>query len=767
MKKLIFFLFVSLGLNAQFNYQAIVKDAGGEVMTNTQVKLKFSLMQASSTSDPVYVEEHTLTTPYDGVVNLSVGGGTVSSGSFSDIDWGQQVFLKQELDTGNGYEDMGTRPLASVPVAEFAKFTKGFKVDAANNISVGESSMGQVSSTGNLNVAVGWRTLENNGGGSSNVAVGERSMMGGDGNQQIVNATGSWNTAVGAATLMMNTNGNENAAFGAGAMENSTSGSENVAIGYQALSSNDGGFMNTAVGSRAMHNRNTSGYWNTAVGTQSLKNNETGTENVALGAGAMYSPRGSNFTTAVGVLAGNTPSSTLNTFIGYHASGWGELTNSTAIGANAQITASNMIQLGNASVTLVNTSGVVAAADFVIDGTSIVNSISATGLVDTNENIKIGDRVLSNIISATHNIGIGNDALSSNVSGTYNVALGIDALRNNTASRNTALGSLALKDNTTGTTNTAVGFYSLVHNQTGNRNVGLGDAASYYNIDGDYNVALGTIALLHNVSGSSNVAVGDAALYNSISSSNVAVGDGAGYDLTTDNSDFNTFVGAGANTVSGTTITNATALGSNAQVTTSHSIQLGNSDVNLINTSAVVSATGFRGNADEVTLTYSGTIMNILDIMNDLRSEIDNLKQIINGIYNAIASTAAVAFETYFDLETGTICNNCDFGATAQYDLIFAAGSGDVRARMWWNSQYANMALVDDKTFEQITYLDLSNYYFCQHINDTNSACANTDTPPTDFVGIFQTSEGNYFAVEYITEDSSNVSFRYKWLSAN
>lgn len=55
-------------------------------------------------------------------------------------------------------------PLASVPVAEFAKFTKGFKVDAANNISVGESSMGQVSSTGNLNVAVGWRTLENNGG---------------------------------------------------------------------------------------------------------------------------------------------------------------------------------------------------------------------------------------------------------------------------------------------------------------------------------------------------------------------------------------------------------------------------------------------------------------------------------------------------------------------------------------------------------------------------------------------------------------------------
>jgi len=121
MKKLLLFLFISFGLNAQFNYQAIVKDSNGNLVTNNQVKFKFSLMYLSSTASPVYVEEHTVTTPPDGVNNLTVGGGTVVNGTFSNIDWSQSVFMKEELDTGSGYQDMGTRKVASVPVAEYAK----------------------------------------------------------------------------------------------------------------------------------------------------------------------------------------------------------------------------------------------------------------------------------------------------------------------------------------------------------------------------------------------------------------------------------------------------------------------------------------------------------------------------------------------------------------------------------------------------------------------------------------------------------------------
>ena len=121
MKKLILLLLISVGLNAQFNYQAIVKDSDGNLITNNQVKFKFYLMYQSSTASPVFVEEHTVITPPDGVVNLSVGGGTVVNGTFSDIDWSQSVFMKEEIDTGSGYQDMGTKQIASVPVAEYAK----------------------------------------------------------------------------------------------------------------------------------------------------------------------------------------------------------------------------------------------------------------------------------------------------------------------------------------------------------------------------------------------------------------------------------------------------------------------------------------------------------------------------------------------------------------------------------------------------------------------------------------------------------------------
>ena len=59
------------------------------------------------------------------MVNLSVGGGTVINGTFSNVDWSQNVFMKEELDTGSGYQDMGTKQIASVPVAEYAKRVAG------------------------------------------------------------------------------------------------------------------------------------------------------------------------------------------------------------------------------------------------------------------------------------------------------------------------------------------------------------------------------------------------------------------------------------------------------------------------------------------------------------------------------------------------------------------------------------------------------------------------------------------------------------------
>ena len=57
-----YILLISVGISAQFNYQAIVKDNNGEILTNNQVKIKFSISYQSTSVSPVFIEEHTLTT---------------------------------------------------------------------------------------------------------------------------------------------------------------------------------------------------------------------------------------------------------------------------------------------------------------------------------------------------------------------------------------------------------------------------------------------------------------------------------------------------------------------------------------------------------------------------------------------------------------------------------------------------------------------------------------------------------------------------------
>ena len=220
MKKLLIFLLLSVGLNAQFNYQALVKHSSGGVISNNQVKIKFSLMYYSSTATPVFIEEHDITIPDDGVVNLSVGGGTVVNGTFSSIDWSQSVFMKEELDTGDGYQDMGTRKVASVPVAEFAKKVDG--IDFENfNIKIYEGLNRNISGTTNValwslnkletgmsNVGIALGSLNSLVSGSFNVAVGEGALA---------RTVDSYNTALGfnAGLRLEEQNSNNNTFIGA------------------------------------------------------------------------------------------------------------------------------------------------------------------------------------------------------------------------------------------------------------------------------------------------------------------------------------------------------------------------------------------------------------------------------------------------------------------------------------------------------------------------------------------------------------------------
>ncbi len=122
---IVILLFLGLSLKAQapqgFNYQATVRNASGDLVISQNVSFGFNIIQGSQTADPAYSEEHTLSTDDLGQVSLVIGQGSPTTGIFSEIDWSiGNYYLAIELDTGSGFEPMGTSQLLSVPYAMYS-----------------------------------------------------------------------------------------------------------------------------------------------------------------------------------------------------------------------------------------------------------------------------------------------------------------------------------------------------------------------------------------------------------------------------------------------------------------------------------------------------------------------------------------------------------------------------------------------------------------------------------------------------------------------
>jgi hypothetical protein len=158
--------------------------------------------------------------------------------------------------------------------------------------------------TGAANTAVGWFSLFGDTTASFNTGVGAGTLLFNNGDQNtavgvaalLSNTTGSFNTATGVSALSGNTTGVSNNAFGWGALLSNTTGNNNTAIGLRALQSNTEGVQNVAVGEAALSS-NTTGSGNTAIGYNALFNNTdfNGSSNTALGQNAGY-----NLTTGFG-----------------------------------------------------------------------------------------------------------------------------------------------------------------------------------------------------------------------------------------------------------------------------------------------------------------------------------------------------------------------------------------------------------------------------------------------------------------------------------
>ena len=109
------------------NYQAVIRNNVGDIIPSQPVGLKISILQGSSTGTAIYEESFTPTTNQFGLINIVVGQGTVLSGNFPTIDWGNgPYFVEVAADASGGanYTVMGTQQLMSVPYALYSKYSE-------------------------------------------------------------------------------------------------------------------------------------------------------------------------------------------------------------------------------------------------------------------------------------------------------------------------------------------------------------------------------------------------------------------------------------------------------------------------------------------------------------------------------------------------------------------------------------------------------------------------------------------------------------------
>ena len=147
-------LLISLQLKSQspqaFKYQAVVRNASGDIIANQQVRFKISILQGDAPASAIYSETHLLSTNAFGLVNLEIGTGTAPTGNFSTIDWGSAAHhIKMEMDAtgGENFVEMGGSPLLSVPYALHAKTAEnGFSGDYNDLINQPSLFDGQYSS---------------------------------------------------------------------------------------------------------------------------------------------------------------------------------------------------------------------------------------------------------------------------------------------------------------------------------------------------------------------------------------------------------------------------------------------------------------------------------------------------------------------------------------------------------------------------------------------------------------------------------------------
>jgi hypothetical protein len=117
------------------NYQAVARDANGQIMDNQNINLKITLLGGAADGKSVYNEYHQVVTNEIGLFSLTIGAGEKATGDFSEVPWSAaEIWMDIALAEGENadYKLISTTRLLAVPYA--------FHAATAGNIVTGPIS---------------------------------------------------------------------------------------------------------------------------------------------------------------------------------------------------------------------------------------------------------------------------------------------------------------------------------------------------------------------------------------------------------------------------------------------------------------------------------------------------------------------------------------------------------------------------------------------------------------------------------------------------
>jgi hypothetical protein len=445
--------FTSLAQSPEsMNYQAVIRNSSGTLIANQSVGIRIKILQGSANGSTVYNETFNPTTNAYGMVSLKIGTGSVVSGTFSSIDWGNNSYYVEtaaDVSGGSNYSIISTTQFMSVPYALFAKSTGSSPPDndwteSGNNI---------FRSSGNVGI------------GTTNPSY-----------KLDVNGTGRFTGDLTSTGNITTGNNGKLILWRGGIQDPYISHVSNKSIGFFTVDSEK---MRITEGGNV-------GIGTTTPSSKLEVDGAIKSTHVEINGNQVKST-----ISDLHIQLDGGYNTTLNSQTG--KVGIGTLTPTSKLDVNGDINLTGDLKINGVTQTFGGSSQLNDLSDVVYDNGNLTNSLvigsNLSPSSNSTHNVFIGKGAGSNLNNSIQNVAIGYNA-NANASGAYNVhvgylagvngggynqvGIGKEALKNSTGSDNTAIGRNSLSQVTSGFRNTAIGHQSGNNITTGSNNLLIG-----------------------------------------------------------------------------------------------------------------------------------------------------------------------------------------------------------------------------------------------------------------------------------------------------